>query len=65
MSLHNPENDQELSASWSRQEFEGLDLGDMRLNERLLSIAEALEAQPGSAINAACGDWASVKQPIV
>jgi len=61
MSLHNPENSQELSASWSRQEFEGLDLGDLRLNERLLSIAEALEAQPGSVINAACGDWASVK----
>lgn len=33
-------------ASWSRQEFSGLDLGDTRLDERLLSLADALAAHP-------------------
>ena len=61
MSLHNRENSEKLSASWIHQEFECLDMGDKRLNKRLLSVAEALEAHPGSLINAACGDWASVK----
>ncbi len=47
--------------SWSRQEFSGLDLGDTRLNDRLVSIADALCEQPMSSISAACGDWSAVK----
>ena len=47
--------------SWSRQEFAGLDLGDTRLNDRRLGIADALAAQPMSPISTACGDWSAVK----
>jgi hypothetical protein len=49
------------SVSWSRQEFSGLDLGDIRLNERLIDVADALVSHPTSTLNAACGDWASAK----
>ena len=51
-------NKKELSTSWSIEEFTGLDLGDARLNKRLLSVADALAAHPTATINAACGDWA-------
>ena len=52
--------------SWSRQEFAGLDLGDTRLNNRLVDIADALAAQPMSPIRTEpVGDWSSVKQRIV
>ena len=53
-----------LSVSWGRQEFSGLDLGDNRLNERLINVADALAAYPESTINAACGDWSSVKAGV-
>ena len=43
-----------------RQEFSGLDLGDTRLNDRLVSIADALAAQPMSPISTACEDWSAV-----
>ena len=50
------------SGSWSRQEFSGLDLGDTRLNDRLVSIADALAARfPMSPISTACEDWSAVK----
>ncbi|RKU20183.1 transposase, partial [Candidatus Poribacteria bacterium] len=47
--------------SWSRQEFADLDLGDTRLNARLVHITDALTAQPMSPISTACGDWSAVK----
>lgn len=53
--------DTALSVSWSRQEFSGLDLGDRRLNERLIDVADALASHPESTIHAACGDWKSAK----
>jgi len=37
---------QASASSWSRQEFAGLDLGDTRLNDRLVGIADAIAAQP-------------------
>ena len=52
---------QASAPSWSRQEFAGLDLGDTRLNDRLVHIADALTAQPMSPISTACGDWSAVK----
>ena len=52
---------QASTPSWSRQEFAGLDLGDIRLNDRLVDIADALAAQPMSPISTACGDWSAVK----
>ena len=61
MSSHPP-----VSApSWSRQEFAGLDLGDTRLNDRLVGIADALAAQPMSPISTACGDGRRSKLRIV
>ena len=40
----------------------GLDLGDTRLNDRLVSIADALAARfPMSPISTACEDWSAVK----
>ena len=52
---------QASTPSWSRQEFGDLDLGDTRLNDRLIGIADALAAQPMSPISTACGDWSAVK----
>ena len=52
---------QASAPSWSRQEFAGLDLGDTRLNDRLVDIADALAGQPMSPLSAACGDWSAVK----
>ena len=53
---------QASAPSWSRQEFAGLDLGDTRLNDRLVGIADALAARfPMSPISTACGDWSAVK----
>ena len=57
MSSHPPAS----ARSWSRQEFACLDLGDTRLNDRLVGIADALAAQPMSPISTACGDWSAVK----
>ena len=51
----------ELMPRWSQQEFETLDLGDKRLTQRLIDVAEELSASPQSAIHAACGDWAGAK----
>ncbi len=44
---------QASAPSWCHQEFAGLDLGDTRLNDRLVGIADAL--QPMSPISTACG----------
>ncbi len=52
---------QASTPSWSRQEFAGLDFGDIRLNDRLVDIADAVAAQPMSPISTACGDWSAVK----
>ncbi len=52
---------QASAPSWSRQEFASLDLGDTRLNDRLVHIADAFAAQPMSPISRACGDWSAVK----
>ena len=52
---------QASTPSWSRQEFADLDLGDTRLNDRLVHITDALTAQPMSPISTACGDWSAVK----
>jgi Transposase DNA-binding/Transposase Tn5 dimerisation domain len=51
----------QVGAGWSVQEFAGLDLGDARLNRRLLTMAEAFGAQPTASINQASGDWQATK----
>ena len=50
-----------VDAGWSVREFEDLDLGDARLNQRLLTMAEAFGAQPQAPINQASADWQDTK----
>jgi hypothetical protein len=50
-----------VDAGWSVREFHGLDLGDTRLNRRLLIMAEAFGAQPAAPINQASADWQDTK----
>lgn len=42
-----------VDAGWSVREFDGIDLGDARLNRRLLTLAEAFGAHPQAPINQA------------
>ena len=47
---------------WAAQEFGGAQLGDSRLNERLVASAQALGAMPGHTLSATRhGDWPMVK----
>jgi Transposase DNA-binding/Transposase Tn5 dimerisation domain len=50
-----------IDTGWSVREFEGLDLGDARLNRRLLIMAEAFGVQPQAPINQASADWQDTK----
>jgi hypothetical protein len=50
-----------VDAGWSVREFDGIDLGDARLNRRLLTITEAFGAHPQAPINQASDDWQSTK----
>ncbi len=50
------------AAHWAAQEFGGANLGDSRLNERLVASAHALGAMPGRTLSGARqGDWPAVK----
>ncbi len=54
------ENKDEVSG-WASVEFGEIDLGDQRLKDRLVKLADKLAASPESPINQACGDWANTK----
>jgi len=43
---------------WAQEEFETIDLGDKRLNQRAVLLAERLAQKPSASIPAACGNWA-------
>lgn len=43
--------------SWVEEEFAGADLGDRRLNKRLIKIVEHLADKPTASIPGACQDW--------
>jgi hypothetical protein len=47
--------------SWAAVELGGANLGDARLNRRLVRVAERLGAQPGASIPVACGGWAETQ----
>jgi len=47
--------------SWATHELRQVQLGDTRLNERLMKIVEDLASQPESSVPQASGDWASTK----
>lgn len=44
--------------NWADDEFGGADLGDGRLNLRLVKLATRFAEQPTASIPGACGDWA-------
>ena len=50
-----------IKKNWAELEFANVDLGDERLNNRLIKIADKFAEAPESPINQACGDWSSVK----
>ena len=43
---------------WAEEEFETIDLGDRRLNQRAVLLAERLGQKPGASIPGACESWA-------
>lgn len=45
-------------ANWAGAEFGGAELGDGRLNARLIKLATRFAEQPTASIPGACGDWA-------
>jgi len=50
-----------VATDWCAEELAGIDLGDQRLNWRLVDTAAKLTAQPLAPINQACDDWADTK----
>ncbi len=58
---NNSEYCEEEELNWAEKEFVRSNLGDRRLNERLIKVAEAFSKQPSAQIPQATGDWASTK----
>jgi hypothetical protein len=48
-------------SDWATQELQGLDLGDRRLNRRLIRMVTAFSARPEASVPQASGDWAATK----
>lgn len=53
--------DKSENTGWVSKEFGEIDLGDQRLADRLVKLADKLASSPESPINQACGDWANTK----
>ena len=53
--------DNQVDKGWAKREFDGVALGDRRLDRRLLDVAEDLSAMPEDPINQASEDWAATK----
>lgn len=53
--------DVEDVTSWCEEEFSRIELGDKRLDRRLITTAVRLAGQPAAPINQACEDWAATK----
>lgn len=51
----------ENEMGWAEQEFDDVNLGDKRLNARLIKICDRFSESPESPINQACEDWAETK----
>lgn len=49
------------SGDWCAEELAGIELGDKRLNVRVVDTMAKLAAQPQAPINQACEDWADTK----
>ena len=46
---------------WAADEFKEIDLGDKRLDSRLIKLCDSFSQSPESPINKACADWAETK----
>jgi len=46
------------ATGWAAKEFMGIELGDKRLNRRVVKLVESLAAKPMASIPTACGGWA-------
>ncbi len=51
----------EVNMSWAADEFDKIDLGDKRLDKRLVKLCNSFSEAPESPINQACEDWAETK----
>jgi len=51
----------EHETSWAAEEFAEINLGDKRLNARLVKLCNRFSDAPESPINQACADWAETK----
>jgi hypothetical protein len=47
--------------SWAVEEFKDIDLGDKRLDQRAIRLAERLAEKPTASIPGACGGWAETQ----
>lgn len=50
-----------MNNTWVHNEFKSVDLGDQRLNNRLLKLSEDFVNSPESPINQSCENWAATK----
>ena len=46
---------------WASDEFDKVDLGDKRLDSRLIQLCDSFSESPESPINQACEDWHETK----
>ncbi len=46
---------------WATDEFQEVDLGDKRLDSRLIKLCDSFSESPESPINQACADWGETK----
>ena len=53
--------DNETSSNWAAEEFVAVNLGDKRLNQRLIQLCDRFSQTPESPINQACEDWSETK----
>lgn|SRR5512134_168322 len=47
--------------SWAAEEFKDIDLGDKRLGQRLILLAERLAEKPTASIPGACNGWSETQ----
>ena len=52
---------EEHEASWAGEEFADVNLGDKRLDARLITLCDRFSDAPESPINQACTDWTETK----
>ena len=58
---NNLPSDKTSTEDWYKNELASTQLGDKRLDKRLVEVASALSLKPSAPINQACGDWHSTK----